>query len=266
MTRQRTYTLDEIEQETGFDKRTIAYYVQEELLPKVGRRGPRTRYSQSYLDRLLFIRIIRELQDQGQLGSVTLGDIRAIFDEESDQGIADIVAGRKPLESVLADGASLPGGETMASPHRRVEAMRFARPHHWESAMGKVAKLSTPPTFEAISSLNAPAPENDDQDAVLLDLDSGPPVLELREIGEPVPSWAPSPKPGSADLETIARLIRSLSEAAGQGGRGRRRSSEHWTRARITPGMSISVRNLNEQDAPLLERLALELRRLIGTS
>ena len=42
--KQPSYTARELEEETGFDRRTIAYYVQEGLLPRVGRRGPRTRY------------------------------------------------------------------------------------------------------------------------------------------------------------------------------------------------------------------------------
>ena len=49
MSSHRTYTLDEVEQQTGFDKRTIAYYVQQGLLPKVGRRGPKTRYPQLFV-------------------------------------------------------------------------------------------------------------------------------------------------------------------------------------------------------------------------
>ena len=62
---EHTYTIDEIEEQTGFDRRTITYYVQQGLLPKVGRRGPRTRYSQLFFDRLQFIRMIRNRQDQG---------------------------------------------------------------------------------------------------------------------------------------------------------------------------------------------------------
>ena len=55
-----TYTLDEIVERTGFDKRTTSYYVQKGLLPKVGRRGPKTRYPQVFLDRLLFIKLLRD--------------------------------------------------------------------------------------------------------------------------------------------------------------------------------------------------------------
>ena len=71
MEKSSAYTLDDIEKETGFDKRTIAYYVQEGLVPKVGRRGPKTRYPQVFLDRLMFVRMIREKQDAGEVGQLT---------------------------------------------------------------------------------------------------------------------------------------------------------------------------------------------------
>ena len=47
-----SYTAAELQRETGFDRRTIAYYVHEGLLPKVGRRGSRTRYPKLVRDRL----------------------------------------------------------------------------------------------------------------------------------------------------------------------------------------------------------------------
>ena len=53
------YTTAELQRETGFDRRTIAYYVHEGLLPKVGRRGSRTRYPKLVRDRLLFVRAVR---------------------------------------------------------------------------------------------------------------------------------------------------------------------------------------------------------------
>ena len=81
--RAKTYTLSELEARSGFDKRTIAYYVQESLLPKVGRRGPRTRYSEEFLDRLMFIRRVRDLQDTGKLRAVTLSETREVIDRQS---------------------------------------------------------------------------------------------------------------------------------------------------------------------------------------
>ncbi len=36
----KSYSIDELEELTGFDRRTVSYYISEGLLPKVGRRGP----------------------------------------------------------------------------------------------------------------------------------------------------------------------------------------------------------------------------------
>lgn len=121
---ERSYTIEEIEQETGFDRRTIAYYVQEGLLPKVGRRGPRTRYPRPYLDRLLFIKKIRDLQDRGQLGNYTLEDIKEIFDTVPERMIADIVSGKEPLEIAPYGGTLSRRPASLGTPRERIERLR----------------------------------------------------------------------------------------------------------------------------------------------
>lgn len=75
----RSYSIDELEDLTGFNPRTISYYIQQGLLPKVGRRGRSTRYPQLFVDRLKFIQRVRELQDSGRLGSVTLPRIARVI-------------------------------------------------------------------------------------------------------------------------------------------------------------------------------------------
>ena len=75
----RTYSIDELVDLTGFSQRNIAYYIQQGLLPKVGRRGRKTRYPQLFVDRLRFIQRVRDLQDAGRLGSVTLPRIARII-------------------------------------------------------------------------------------------------------------------------------------------------------------------------------------------
>jgi DNA-binding transcriptional MerR regulator len=77
----QTYSLNELEDRSGFDGRTIAYYISLDLLPKVGRRGPKTRYSQEFIDRLMFTRRVRDLQDAGKLRAVTLSEIKEVIDE-----------------------------------------------------------------------------------------------------------------------------------------------------------------------------------------
>ena len=100
MNEEQTYSIDEIEKHTGFDRRTIAYYVQQGLLPRVGRRGPRTRYSQLFFDRLQFIRMIRDLQDRGAMGTMTLSDFRDLFQSVPEETIAEVVGGRESLDAV----------------------------------------------------------------------------------------------------------------------------------------------------------------------
>jgi len=124
MWEERTYTMEEIERETGLDRRTIAYYVQEGLLPRVGRRGPKTRYPRQFVDRLLFIQKIRGLQDRGQLGNYTLDDIREIFETVPEHLIADIVSGKEPLE-VAPYGRTVRGRpDALGSPRDRIERLR----------------------------------------------------------------------------------------------------------------------------------------------
>ncbi|MXX77938.1 MAG: MerR family transcriptional regulator [Gemmatimonadales bacterium] len=76
----RSYTARELEEETGFSRRTIAYYVQVGLLPRVGRRGPKTRYPKLVRDRLLFIRRVREAEGAGRVPATPLREIGAVFE------------------------------------------------------------------------------------------------------------------------------------------------------------------------------------------
>ncbi len=62
----KSYSIAELEKLSGFDRRTIVYYIQEGLLPKVGRRGRLTRYPQKVVDRLLFIKLLREAEESGE--------------------------------------------------------------------------------------------------------------------------------------------------------------------------------------------------------
>ncbi len=95
----QSYTAAELERETGFDRRTIAYYVQIRLLPKVGRRGSRTRYPKLFRDRLLFIRQVREAEQTGAVQPVSLRDMRKIFEHARSELISQVADGRTPVTS-----------------------------------------------------------------------------------------------------------------------------------------------------------------------
>ena len=100
-----SYTARELEEETGFDRRTIAYYIQEGLLPRVGRRGPRTQYPKLTRDRLLFIRRIREAEEAGEVPAVSLSEMRMVFDRVSPSLIARVADGRLAVTPELVEMA-----------------------------------------------------------------------------------------------------------------------------------------------------------------
>jgi DNA-binding transcriptional MerR regulator len=109
--RERTYTMEELEAESGFDRRTVSYYVQEELLPRVGRRGPRTRYPRRFLERLLFVRRVRDLQDKGELPPLTLAEIKEILDRLPPEVVAEVASGKEDI-TYLVLGAGDAAGVT----------------------------------------------------------------------------------------------------------------------------------------------------------
>ena len=295
MWEERTYTMEEIERETGLDRRTIAYYVQEGLLPKVGRRGPKTRYPRQFVDRLLFIQKVRGLQDQGQLGNYTLDDIREIFERVPESLIADIVSGKEPLE-VAPYGRTLRGRpDALGSPRERIERLRRLSerqrsPGETERAveLGRRSSwspdqlvLRTTGPGDALSQRSrlveqyddvpaASGPPHDaateDDDALFFDLDAVRSGLPLRRVGaetddtpgaRPVVPQAPLPEPP----HPLVRLLARLDRAAGQAPEGT--IAESWTRAEVTPDIVLTVRGLDQDSAQLVERIARLLRGII---
>lgn len=75
----QSYTIDELVEETGVSRRNIRLYISMGLLPSVGRRGPRTRYGQEFVDRLKFIQRVKQLQDVGQIPHSTLDYLGGTF-------------------------------------------------------------------------------------------------------------------------------------------------------------------------------------------
>jgi DNA-binding transcriptional MerR regulator len=98
-----SYSIDELEQMTGTNRRNISYYIAEGLLPKVGRRGPKTRYGREFVDRLGFIKRAKELQDAGKLPSMTLVDMAELLQQLPAELIAEGAKSNKRLTEVVAE-------------------------------------------------------------------------------------------------------------------------------------------------------------------
>ena len=270
MEEERTYTLDEVEERTGFEKRTIVYYVQEGLLPKVGRRGPRTRYPQAFLDRLLFIKKIRELQDQGAMGSMTLGEIRDLFSRVSEETIADVGAGREPLHVV--DARSAAKSSPRRSPLRERKLAMARAIEQMRESKAQQSNFMIDPSDESRSMLHSKSQSyqlaeisSKSED----DLDFGPPesapVRLSQKMSGPADetmSMASGPSPELETADLVESLVR-LQDVLKRQPRAYLRTTETWTQARITEELSLGARGLDERHRPLLERVAMLLRRLM---
>ena len=214
----RSFTAEELERETGFDRRTIAYYVQEGLIPRVGRRGPRTRYPKLVMDRLLFIRRVREAEEAGEIGPVSLSEMRRLFDGVSPGLIERVAEGSFPVQAAV--------GDTSEPRYRSMASRRVAMNRAWAAMDSSAA-----PEFVASSTrMDAPLSESDETE------------WQEAGLGE-----------AFSDLQALARRGQDLEPG----------SVDHWSRVEISPEITLSVRGIAEEDAPLLESVARKLRRLI---
>ncbi len=276
----QTYTIDQIEEQTGFDRRTIAYYVQQGLLPKVGRRGPRTRYSQLFFDRLQFIKTIRNLQDQGAMGTMTLSDFRDLFQSVPEETIAEVVGGRESPD-VVAQSAPQDEPAMISSSDRRRAMVRTI-----EELLQNVVDEPAAAQLESRGVPMDPAqqprpiaePKETFAERAYVALPNGPQTAEERETpsGEyhrltleaierspdaPIPVRHSTPSPPIEDQlrEALARLTAVVKRQP----RAYLRTTETWTRAHVTGEFVLSVRGLEERHLPLLENVARILRNLI---
>lgn len=222
----RSYTARELEEETGFSRRTIAYYVQVGLLPRVGRRGPKTRYPKLVRDRLLFIRRVREAEGAGRVPATPLREIGAVFEGSSPELIAGVADGRIAVTADLLSARS-------AGPDASPPPLDVAE---WHEA---------PVAFAAPRARHAALEDR----------------LMVRE-GEP--DWpreaaaAPADDSGMDDSE-LAALLAVLRELAGRGDTSPG-DVETWSRIEIAPGVALSVRGVADEDAAVLESVGRRLR------
>ena len=272
--RLRSYSAEELEEHTGFDRRTIAYYVQEGLLPRVGRRGPRTRYPALVRDRLLFIQRVREAEEMGEIEPLSLNDLRQLFAKLSPSIIFEVADQMAPVRLAVA---ALAKTVDEATAQRKASARHIAREQTWramesapeyESAY-ESAKSQDPLRASAAAATTEaprrrPKPEDEDLDyepEAAASLHEEDKLLYSAEALQ-----APKATEKAAGEKTVAELTRLLSQLdyrAGQGSRHSPEDIESWSRVRITQDIELAVRGLRAEDESLLADLAEQIRRLI---
>ncbi len=264
-----SYTTKELERDTGFGRRTIAYYVQEGLLPRVGRRGPRTRYPELVRDRLLFIRRVREAEAEGEVGPVTLSNLRELFKELPRGLVANVAGGETPI---TPDIVSLSAAE-QRSMVDRVSALRerlLATPP--EPALASPAAPF--PKDEALE-VRAEAPrvldEHQEYGMRAMDEPGDPYPVALRSLGSPfedeVAADAMSPPDPDEDADTLGKqlswVLNELQAQARRRREGAPDAVDTWSQVEITSDLRLSIRGMAEEDAFLLRVAGRLLRQVL---
>ena len=276
-----SYTARELERDTGFGRRTIAYYVQEGLLPRVGRRGPRTRYPELVRDRLLFIRRVRETEEAGEIAPVPLSDLRKMFRHAPRELIAGVAEGSI---GVTSDLVSPPAIELRSMRERsvaladRLSEMRGEMEAEADSAGTDMDAEARPPSMREpaaeVQGLAAREPTTRPRPSAWeqwVSMDEGS-SRSPAPAAEGIVGMAPPPDDGGTQLHenapeipgfALPRVLRMLQVAA------RRRQElssdpvDTWTQIDVTPDIRLSVRGMAEEDAPLLRWVGRLLRRLV---
>jgi DNA-binding transcriptional MerR regulator len=284
----RSHSLAELVNATGFDRRTIVYYIQSGLLPKVGRRGPHTRYPDGCLTRLLFIKGVRQLQADGQLLTATLAEMRRALTLRDADGIRDLLERGLPVDEVAALFASpaeaeaeaetaaaepVPALETRPppAPAPSIPAGAVSGPAGERRSYG----LADAGIRQRFGTDRPPAPVADEihhdethpglpaLDANLFNGAAGTGTNDaMAGAARPTPA-APAPEASLAETE-LGGLLRELElRPTLNARRSPPGSPEQWTEIPITSRVYLSVRGLAAEDAPVAEAVGRLLKRAL---
>lgn len=253
-----SYTAAELQRETGFDRRTIAYYVHEGLLPKVGRRGSRTRYPKLVRDRLLFIRQVREAEQRGIVAPVSLRDLRKIFEHTPPELISGVADGRIPVNPEAVS--------TISPSIRPLARRREAIEERWAPVRKDRPRAEFPGRL-ADSRFHESGPEESEAPETAYWQDSQPEEEGNRRTTDGDTRNASYRPEGVEDFQPgrepeLGELLAALQEIADH----RRQPSpatDRWLQVEVSPDITLSVRGANDEAAPLLERAVHCLRRLM---
>ena len=253
-----SYTAAELQRETGFDRRTIAYYVHEGLLPKVGRRGSRTRYPKLVRDRLLFVRAVREAEQRGTVAPVSLRDLREIFEQAPPELISRVADGRTSVTPEVVAGISpsfrplarrraaiedrwgpVRENRTGAESPRRLADSRFHEPSQ--------VNLESPEAHDWPGS----APEDEGNRRATVD-DGSDVTYQRKQVGDSELSQE----------SELGDLLAALQEIADHRGHPSP-AMDRWLQIEVSPNITLAVRGITDEAAPLLERAVHCLRRLM---
>ena len=269
-----SYTTSELERDTGFGRRTIAYYVQEGLLPRVGRRGPRTRYPELVRDRLLFIRRVREAEAESEIRPVSLRDLRELFEALPRGLVASVAAGDTPMTADIVSLASV----EQRSMVDRVTALRrrllaegpapTPRPSFTEDRMPDVRTMEELEPRSDTDELRVAMPrETEDPGAMYLAAPRLPAFPFEDDVAADAADRHRSPGDPDEEADTLAnQLSWVLNELRSQARRRRELAPDAidtWSQVEVSSDIRLSIRGMADEDAFLLRVAGRLLRQVL---
>jgi len=277
----RTYTVYELESLSGFDKRTITYYISEGLLPKIGRRGPKTTYPQEFLDRLMFIKRCRDLQDAGQLRAVTLAEIADAMQALPADEFHAVAQGQRS-DDWIRERFVAPNWDTSGRARSAERVAAGGEGDYAREAPDRTA-FSRPPGLASMRQRRermqrqSESPEErswslKDLRNVITGLNSAD-TMDSAKAETPAEDWDALPELsfGAADtpaelarLGELMRMVQQRAQAATQ--QTTDYSGERLIRVPISDDIMLSVRHISEEDAPLVEELCQVLKKVMGST
>jgi DNA-binding transcriptional MerR regulator len=269
----RSYSLADLVERTGVDRRTIVYYIQSGLLPKVGRRGPHTRYPEECLTRLQFIKGVKNLQAEGRLLTATLAEIGRALSARDASGIRDLLDRNLPVDELeelfAADAAPtvdavapavapsppppipMPAApQTAEAPSQGVRGPAGERRSYGLADAGIRKRLGTPRP-DVPAALEA---DHENTQPKLL-------ALSSENLHQHAPTASSETAAPDGDLGHLLREleVRPILNAR----RSPPGAPEQWTEIPITGRVYLSVRGLSAEDTPLAEAVARLLKRAL---
>lgn len=264
-----TYSMAQLEELSGFDRRTITYYVQEGLVPSVGRRGPKTTYPKEILDRLLFIRKVRELQDAGRLRAVTLSEIREALgrfpaEQEPSGRTADkLIRALFPEPDFDQTRSIVPPGDSASVREDTSVDMSFGFAKPTEEAPPSRRRSRLGAQLGAFARGLGPKGARSRSSSILR-MSRGASAPTSIPPGSPPVSAEASPEQALIHEELRELLCQIEERATANANSSEQTTRERLTRVPITESILLSVYDISEEDAELVESLAELLRRIAG--
>lgn len=227
--REPTHSIEDLEKLTGFDRRKIAYYRQKELLPKIGRLGPKTRYPSQFLYRLLFIKRLQDMRDEGLAPDLTLDEIRGLLETIDEQTIKRVALNEEDLK------VAWQWADTTRVAHGKSEPMMM-KSMSQSASMGKNEFLRM------------------DKKSDRLNYSMNKSKMKEKYAGKYLS------KELINDFAYIKHIMRTTSDDNFES------DSENWVEFKLGSDVRLSFRNLPEESKVRAQRIVFNLKRILGYS